>query len=63
MDEISIIVNGVRYDASMPKYADNQCDECDLRAFCSKMEFYDFSCSAMIGKHRCFIESTKDFER
>lgn len=63
MDEISIIVNGERYDASIPKYADNQCDECDLRAFCSKTEFYNFSCTAMIGYCRCFIKSTKDFER
>lgn len=63
MDEISIIINGVRYDAIAPKYADDGCSECDLKEFCNKTDFHNYSCYAMIGNHRCFIKSTKDFER
>lgn len=63
MDEISIIINGVRYDAIAPKYADDGCSECDLKEFCNKTEFYNYTCYATIGNHRCFIKSTKDFER
>ena len=58
MYEISIIINGVRYDAIAPKYADDGCSECDLREFCNKTDFH-FSCYAMIGNNRCFIKSTK----
>ena len=53
MDEISIIINGVRYDAIAPKYADDGCSECDLKEFCNKTEFHNYSCYAMIGNHRC----------
>lgn len=65
MDEISIIVNGVRYDAIAPKYADDgcSCSECDLKEFCYKTELDNYSCYAMIGNNRCFIKSAKDFER
>ena len=63
MDEISIIVNEVRYDAIAPKYADDACSECDLNEFCNKTEFHNYSCYAMIGNHRCFKKSTKNFER
>ena len=63
MDEISIVVNGVRYDAIAPKYSDDACSECDLKEFCNKTDFHNYSCYAMIGNNRCFIKSTKSFER
>jgi hypothetical protein len=63
MDEVSIIINGVRYDAVVTKYADDACSECDLKEFCNKTDFHNYSCYAMIGNNRHFTKSTKDFER
>ena len=63
MSEVSIIINGVRYDAVTPKYADDACNECDLNDFCSKAEMHSYTCPALIGIYRCFKKSTKSFER
>lgn len=63
MNKISIIINGVRYDADTARYADNGCDECDLKEYCSLIELYEYTCSAMIGRHNMFKKSDKKFEK
>lgn len=63
MKEISIIINGVRYDATTPQDVDNGCDECDLGDFCTKVELHNYTCFALIGSDRCFKESYKKFEK
>ena len=58
MNEISIIINGVRYDAVI---ANTHCDlakECDT---CSL--FTPDGCCRFIGVSRVFKVSTKSFER
>ena len=62
MNEVSIIINGVRYDAATPRYAGDSCDECDLADFCQKAEMHSYTCYALIGMHRCFKKSTKSFD-
>lgn len=63
MNEVSIIINGVRYDAATPRYADDACNECDLADFCIKAEMDIRTCFVLIGMDRCFKKSTKSFER
>lgn len=63
MNEVSIIINRVRYDAATPRYADDSCNECDLSDFCQKGELYGYTCSSLIGMHRCFKKSDKKFEK
>ena len=62
MNEVSIIINGVGYDAVTPRYADDSCNECDLADFCQEVEMYNYTCYALIGMHRCFKKSDKKFE-
>ena len=62
MNEISIIINGVRYDAATPRY-DVSCNECDLADFCQKAEMHSYTCLALIGVYRCFKKSDKKFEK
>ena len=60
MNEVSIIINGVRYDAvdkkSIP-YPMFVCDYCDI---CELID--DFPCSRIIGGDRVFKKSNKSFE-
>ena len=61
MNEVSIIINGVRYDAvEKPKegYVCNGCDICDLY----DVEDIIFPCSEIIGSNRVFKKSDKKFE-
>lgn len=62
MNSVSIIINGVRYDAATPQYAGDSCDKCDLADFCQEVEMHCYTCSALIGMRRCFKKSTKSFE-
>lgn len=61
MNEVSVIINGVRYDAEPALF--NSCKECDLTDCCEKVEMVFFTCSALIGMYRCFKKSTKSFEK
>ena len=63
MNEVSIIINGVRYDAVAPQYSDNACEECDLKEYCFLTELHEYSCYAMIGRHNTFKKSDKKLER
>lgn len=69
MNEISIIINGVRYDAvEAPKDVDFTCDTCDLHKHCSELskatQGASFAiCSLGLGDDKCFKKSDKKFER
>lgn len=57
MNEVSIIINGERYDAV-------KAEQCDICAKCSDCKlFLTTSCIALIGVNRVFNKSTKSFER
>lgn len=57
MNEVSIIINGVRYDAV-------EAGHCDIYAKCSDCKlFLQTSCIALIGVKRVFKKSNKKFER
>ena len=61
MNEVSIIINGVRYDAvEKPEYKEGVyvCDGCDI---CSLYEEENiiFPCSKIIGRNRVFKKSDK----
>ena len=63
MNEISIIINGVRYDAVKrpPRQkGKSPCSECDI---CDLWEINDgFPCNEIIGENRVFKKSDKKFE-
>lgn len=65
MKEVSIIINGVRYDAVEASKKVCVCHECDLEELCDN-ELPDGVrdlCATFVGKLRCFKESNKKFER
>ena len=62
MNEVSIIINGVRYDAiecDMKTACDNQC-ELDCDTFCGNN--FVMVCKDIIGLNRIFKKSDKKFE-
>ena len=69
MNEVSIIINGVRYDA-IPLYENEEelyCDNCDLINFCrdidkSTMGGFSYVC-ANINEKGNFKKSDKKFEK
>ena len=63
MNEVSIIINGERYDTDTARYTDNVCDECDLKEYCTSIELYIYTCFAMIGSNKKFKKSDKKFEK
>lgn len=69
MNEVSIIINGVRYDAvDIPKDIDCTCYICDLHEYCSKLSkdtqgaFIAF-CAIELGDDKVFKKSDKKFEK
>ena len=57
MNEVSIIINGVRYDAV-------KAGHCDIYAKCRNCKlFLQTSCIELIGVDRVFKKSTKSFEK
>ena len=58
MNEVSIIINGVRYDAVKREEQENLCDGCDFYKNCILAD----SCENMIGLERVFKKSDKKFE-
>ena len=59
MNEVSIIINGVRYDAVKEECAN--CHQCDLRGDCSE-DTYETFCYALVPM--CiFKKSDKKFEK
>lgn len=61
MNEISIIIDGVRYDAVETSgfvYGDSICGKCDI---CDIIP--NFPCNNLIGVNRVFKKSNKKFEK
>jgi len=56
MNEVSIIINGVRYDA-VQNTGITFCDDCDLLDDCSIVQ----SCDFLIGRNKIFKKSNKEF--
>lgn len=61
MNEVSIIINGTRYDAVDATKIDEDCDFCDLSKICCMFNLMDF-CSCYVNENRHFKKSTKSFE-
>ena len=59
MNQISIIINGVRYDAVEEEFA--KCILCDLQIVCSE-DTYENLCYSM-NPNGVFKKSTKSFEK
>ena len=55
MNEVSIIINGVRYDAVEKDESETLCDGCDLYKNCVLAD----SCENLIGLERVFKKSDK----
>ena len=63
-NQVSIIINGVRYDAvDLPPYV-SKCAHCDvaINAFCCAAGERDLCDVFRIGEHRCFKKSDKKLE-
>jgi hypothetical protein len=62
MNEVSIIINGVRYDAvERPplQKGESPCRECDI---CDLWEYDGFPCDEVIGYNRVFKKSVKSLK-
>ena len=62
MNEVSIIINGVRYDAVDAK-TEFTCEECDLRDLCGILQYTCLCHVFDITKNQCFKKSDKKFEK
>lgn len=65
MNEVSIIINGVRYDLELPMYTNSHnCQNCELRKMCDDGDYYN---QTICEKFQCIIgffkKSNKSFER
>lgn len=59
MTEISIIINGVRYDAVKRETQESLCYSCDLYKDCKLAD----CCGDLIGLNQVFKKSDKKFEK
>ena len=64
MNEVSIIINGVRYDAVETSKKGCVCYGCDLGELCDNNlpDVVIDLCATFVGKLRCFKKSNKSFE-
>lgn len=62
MNEVSIIINGVRYDAVETK-TELACEECDLLDLCEKAQYTCLCHICDIKENQCFKKSDKRFEK
>ena len=64
MDEVSIIINGVRYDAvdTLPTPTYPICSQCHLNEICESEHLSDV-CYELLEPEQVFKKSTKSFER
>ena len=69
MNEVSIIINGERYDAVEVKPQRNNCHECDFELckdfandYHPNLTYINF-CAATLSRNSVFKKSTKHFER
>lgn len=61
MNEVSIIINGVRYDAVEASKKGCVCHQCDLEELCDYKlpDGVIDLCATFVGKLRCFKKSDK----
>ena len=59
MNEVSIIINGVRYDTAEGKTLEHLCYGCDLYTNCKLAD----CCGDLIGLGQIFKKSDKKFEK
>lgn len=62
MNEVSIIINGVRYDA-VDANTEFACEECDLCKICQQVQYTCLCHIFDIEKNKCFKKSDKKFEK
>lgn len=55
-NQVSIIINGTRYDAVDIGHANGGCENCDLRQWCRSCDF-DFTCGALYNLNTVFKKS------
>lgn len=62
MNEVSIIINGVKYNNHFEGL--NECDTCDLKEICDKFPNKSFNevCIELLGRGYNFKKSDKKFE-
>lgn len=65
MNEVSIIINGVRYDLEIPPFPTiSRCKNCELREMCDDGDYYN---QTICEKFQCIIgffkKSNKKFEK
>ena len=65
MSEVSIIINGVRYDAvdDTTTHSNSRCDFYDKDGHCGGCIIGMDACERLIGIEGIFKKSTKSFER
>lgn len=66
MNEVTIIINGVRYDATNCQCDDSKvCKECDLKEFCVNIPYILTLCQVFDTReeNRHFKKSDKKFEK
>lgn len=63
MNDVSIIINGVRYDSTAENLG-NICNTCDLQELCeSKSVCVSEACAELLGNGYNFKKSIKSFVR
>ena len=65
MNEVSIIINGVRYDAVDAYSQESSCDICDILEYC-EADYHERlrpTCCKLIGENKYFKKSDKKFEK
>ena len=61
-NEVSIIINGVRYDTVEAK-TEFICEECDLLEICEEAPYCSICLVLNIKDNKCFKKLNKKFER
>ena len=59
MNEISIIINGVRYDA-VEANTEFVCEECNLRHLCEKVQYTSLCLILDVNENKRFKKSDKN---
>lgn len=65
MNEVSITINGVRYDAVNTYSQECSCDICDILEYC-EADYHERlrpTCCKLVGDDICFKKSDKKFEK
>jgi hypothetical protein len=68
MNELSVIINGIRYDSVEMTHEENDmdvsCNLCDLQHECKNASIdLEIPCGYILGLSRYFKQSTKSFEK